>query len=114
MSSVWGAASTAQNIGPLSVFGVGSYLVFAGLWAGPVSGASMNLACTFGPELLDSNFRYFWLYLMGPLLGAALEVAAALMLRGPGGDHGGQPAAHGTTALRTPQHTEQKVGTHNG
>jgi len=50
VSVILGTASTAQNIGSLSGFGVGAYIVLAGLWASPVSGASMNPARSFGPD----------------------------------------------------------------
>nr|WP_052206838.1 aquaporin [Sinomonas humi] len=42
ISVVLGAASGAQNIGPLAALAAGSYIVLAGLWGSPVSGASMN------------------------------------------------------------------------
>ncbi len=110
VSTILGTASTAQNIGALSAFGVGAYIVLSGLWAGPVSGASMNPARSFGPDLVAGNFHYFWLYLAGPMLGAVLAVAAATILRGPGGDHGGRTAAQGTlTAPSEPHDAEQKA-----
>jgi aquaporin Z len=110
VSTILGTASTAQNIGTLSAFGVGSYIILAGLWAGPVSGASMNPARSFGPALVDGNFGDYWIYLAGPLLGATLAVAAALILRGPGGDQGGRTAAQGTlTPPSAPRSAQQNV-----
>jgi aquaporin Z len=96
VSTILGTASTAQNIGPLSALGVGSYIVLAGLWASPVSGASMNPARSFGPDLIRADFHDFWIYLAGPLAGALLAVAAAYILRGPGGGPSGSRAAQGT------------------
>ena len=43
-SVILGTASKSQNLGPLSALGVGSYIVLAGLWSSPISGASMNPA----------------------------------------------------------------------
>ena len=96
VSTILGTASSAQNIGPFSALGVGAYIALAGLWAGPASGASMNPARTLGPDLVRGDFGNVWLYLAGPMLGALLAVAAAHILRGPGGDLGGIKAAQGT------------------
>ena len=76
VSTILGTASRAQNVGPLS-------------------GASMNPARSFGPELALADFGHFWVYLVGPLAGAALAAGFAWILRGPGGDIGGVTAAQG-------------------
>jgi aquaporin Z len=44
-------------------------------WEGPWSGASTNPARSLGPVLLTGQWHQFWLYVLGPLLGAALAVA---------------------------------------
>jgi aquaporin Z len=95
VSTILGTASRSQNVGPLSALGVGAYIILAGLWSSPVSGASMNPARSFAPDLVTGDFRHFWIYLVGPLAGALIAVAAAWILRGPGGDPGGLAAARG-------------------
>lgn len=50
VSVILGAASGAQQIGPLAALAVGSYIALAGLWGSPVSGASMNPARSLGSE----------------------------------------------------------------
>jgi aquaporin Z len=75
--------------------GVGSYIALAGLWGSPISGASMNPARTFGPNLVGANFTDYWVYVAGPLVGAALAVGAAFVLRGAGGGRSGSGAAQG-------------------
>jgi aquaporin Z len=95
VSTILGTASRAQNVGTLSAVAVGGYVALAGLWSSPVSGASMNPARSFGPDLIRGDFAHFWVYLVGPLLGGALAVGAAWVLRGPGGDPGGLSAAQG-------------------
>jgi aquaporin Z len=96
VSTILGTASRAQNIGPLSAIGVGSYIILAGLWSSPISGASMNPARSFGPDLVRGDFAHYWVYLAGPLAGAALAVLFAYALRGPGGDDASARAAQGT------------------
>jgi len=96
VSVVLGTASGAQNIGVLGAFGVGGYIALAGLWASPLSGASMNPARTFGPDLVGVDFSQYWVYIAGPLVGAVLAVGAAYILRGSGGDRSGAEAAQGT------------------
>jgi aquaporin Z len=98
VSTILGTASTAQNVGPLSALAVGGYIVLAGLWSSPVSGASMNPARSFGPALITGDFSAYWVYLAGPLLGGALAVGVAVVLRGHGGDAGGRAAARGALA----------------
>ena len=98
VSTILGTASRAQNVGPLSAVAVGGYIVLAGLWASPISGASMNPARSFGPDLVTADFGHFLPYLFGPLVGAVAAVGTAFLLRGPGGDPGGVQAAQGSLA----------------
>src|SRR5450755_4236314 len=51
VSVILGTASGAQNVGVIGALGIGGYIALAGLWGSPISGASMNPARTFGPDL---------------------------------------------------------------
>jgi aquaporin Z len=95
MSVILGTASGAQNIGVLGAVGVGSYICLAGLWGSPISGASMNPARTFGPDLVGRSFTEYWVYVAGPLTGAIVAVGFAFVLRGAGGGRSGSAAAQG-------------------
>jgi aquaporin Z len=95
VSVILGTASGAQNIGIFSAIGVGAYIALAGLWGSPISGASMNPARTFGPDLIGGDFSGYWVYVAGPLTGAVIAVAIAYVLRGPGGGKSGSSAAQG-------------------
>ena len=108
VSTILGTASTAQNIGPLSAFGVGAYIILAGLWASPVSGASMNPARSVGPALVNGDYTDLWIYLAGPVLGALAAVGVGWVLRGPGGGPSGTHAAQGTLGAgpRHPTHAQ--------
>src|ERR1700689_1307134 len=95
VSVILGTASGAQNVGIIGAFGVGSYIALAGLWGSPISGASMNPARTFGPDLVSTTFSGYWVYVAGPIAGAALAVVIAFVLRGRGGGQSGSGAAQG-------------------
>jgi aquaporin Z len=55
----------------------------------------MNPARTFGPDLVSRDFGSCWVYVVGPLLGAAIAVGFAYVLRGAGGGMAGSAAAQG-------------------
>ena len=95
VSVILGTASGAQNIGLFGALGVGGYIALAGLWGSPISGASMNPARTFGPDLVGRTFTGYWVYIAGPLAGAVVAVVIAYVLRGPGGGKAGSGAAQG-------------------
>ena len=95
VSVILGTASGAQNIGIIGALGVGGYIALAGLWGSPISGASMNPARTFGPDLVSGTWTGYWLYILGPIVGACVAVGLAYVLRGPGGGRAGSAAAQG-------------------
>ena len=102
LSVILGTSSGAQNLGIMAAIGVGSYIALAGLWAAPLSGASMNPARSFGPDLASLDFTAYWVYLAGPLLGAFLAVCLAYVLRGRGGGLRGSLAAQGALFTEVP------------
>jgi aquaporin Z len=95
VSTILGTASRAQNVGALSAIAVGGYIILAGLWSSPISGASMNPARSFGPDLVLADFAHYWVYVVGPIAGGLIAVGFAWILRGAGGDVGGLAAARG-------------------
>ncbi len=102
VSVILGTASGAQNVGLFGALGVGAYIILAGLWSSPVSGASMNPARSFGPDLAIADFSHYWVYVVGPIAGALIAVGFAWVLRGPGGGRAGSAAAQGRLGtLRT-------------
>lgn len=59
---------------PFAGLAIGLTLVAAILMGGPLTGASLNPARTFGPALFTGSLNVFWVYLAGTGLGAALAV----------------------------------------
>src|SRR5215475_3896749 len=113
ISVILGTASTAQNVGALAALGVGGYIALAGLWSAPVSGTSMNPARSFGPALVSGDWSSYWVYVVGPLAGAAIAVGFAYVLRGRGGDpmsraagSGKLSAAHARRKARSAQESD--------
>ena len=101
VSTILGTSSGAQNVGSIGALAVGGYIALAGLWAAPISGASMNPARSFGPDLVGGGFTNYWPYLAGPLLGALLAVAFAFVLRGRGGGPTARAAGSGSLTPST-------------
>lgn len=69
--------------GPFIPLAVGAYIMAWGTMGGPFDGASMNPARSFGPDVAISDLSTWWVYLVGPVVGAAAAVVIAEVLRGP-------------------------------
>jgi len=69
--------------GPFIPLAVGAYIMAWGTMGGPYDGASMNPARTFGPDVAIGDLATWWVYVLGPFVGAALAVLVAGVLRGP-------------------------------
>jgi aquaporin Z len=80
---ILGTASGARNIGTNAAIAIGGYIALAGLWAAPISGASMNPARSLAPDLLRGDFVTTWIYIVGPLAGALIGVVFEWILKGP-------------------------------
>jgi aquaporin Z len=95
VSVILGTASGSQNVGAMNAMAVAGYIALAGLWAAPVSGASMNTARSLGPALVLGEGGAWWVYLVGPMAGSVVAVGIAYLLRGRGGGFYGKSAAQG-------------------
>lgn len=80
---ILGTASGARIVDHNAAIAIGGYVALAGLWASPVSGASMNPARSLGPALVSGDLGGAWIYVAGPVAGGLLAVALAWALRGP-------------------------------
>jgi aquaporin Z len=82
VNTILGTASGARNIGTNGAIAVGGYIVLAGLWAAPISGASMNPVRSFAPDLVRGDLSTTWIYVAGPVLGALIGVVFEWILKG--------------------------------
>lgn len=53
---------------------VGAVIALEALFAGPISGASMNPARSLGPAVVSGHLEELWVYLLAPVIGAAAAV----------------------------------------
>jgi aquaporin Z len=96
VSTILGTASGARNIGSDGALAVGGYIALAGLWAAPISGASMNPVRSFAPDLVRGDLTTAWIYVLGPVVGALIAVGFEWILKGAptaAGDRAAQGAA---------------------
>lgn len=98
VNTILGTASGARNIGTNGAIAVGGYIVLAGLWAAPVTGASMNPVRSFAPDLIRGDLSTTWIYFVGPLLGALIGVFFEWILKGKA-TVAGNLTAQGTLGL---------------
>src|SRR3954452_2396684 len=88
-------ATDTRAVGAATAIAIGGTVGLDALFGGPVTGASMNPARSFGPALASGEWRDFWVYLAGPVLGAALGALAYQAVRG---EHDAPLAAEGDRA----------------
>jgi len=74
MFVILSVSTGAKEKGVTAGIAVGSTIALAALFAGPISGASMNPARSLAPALISANLENVWIYLTAPLIGAALAV----------------------------------------
>ncbi len=72
MFVVSAVATDVRAVGQSAAIAIGGYVALAATFAGPIAGASMNPARSFGPALLSGTWTAHWTYWIGPIVGAVL------------------------------------------
>lgn len=80
ITSVATDSNSAKLLAPLAI---GATVTLDALWGGPISGASMNPARSFGPALVAGIWSYQWIYWSGPMIGAILGAFIFQMIKLP-------------------------------
>lgn len=75
-------ATDTRAAGAAAAIAIGGTVGLDALFAGPITGASMNPARSLGPAVASGEWRDFWLYVVGPVLGASLGAFAYQLVRG--------------------------------
>jgi aquaporin NIP len=82
MLVIMAVATDTRALGEAAAIAIGGTVALNALVGGPVSGASMNPARSLGPALAAGQIEALWVYLLAPLIGAALGALAYELLRG--------------------------------
>jgi aquaporin NIP len=81
MFVIMAVATDTRAVGAAAAIAIGGTVGLDALFGGPVTGASMNPARSFGPALAAGEWTDFWLYILAPVLGATLGAFAYQVVR---------------------------------
>lgn len=81
MTVIFCVATGPKETGILAGIAIGGTVGLEALFAGPITGASMNPARSLGPALVAGHLDHLWLYLTAPPAGSLLAVPVAAVLR---------------------------------
>ncbi|MCE9603830.1 MAG: MIP family channel protein [Planctomycetia bacterium] len=84
MFVILSVSTGSKEKGMLAGVAVGSVIALEALFAGPISGASMNPARSLAPALVSLRFDSLWIYLIAPVLGACASVLVFRCIQDPG------------------------------
>ncbi|HKP88901.1 MAG TPA: MIP family channel protein [Thermoleophilaceae bacterium] len=76
-------ATDTRAVGSGAALAIGGAVGLDALFGGPITGASMNPARSFGPAVAAGEWHAFWIYVVGPVGGAALGALAYQFVRAP-------------------------------
>ena len=82
MFVITAVATDTRAVGAGAAIAIGGTVGLDALFGGPITGASMNPARSFGPALVAGQWHDFWIYLAGPVTGALVGVFAYELIRG--------------------------------
>ena len=82
MFVIMAVATDTRAVGEAAAIAVGGTVGLDAMFGGPISGASMNPARSFGPALVSGDLHALWLYLVAPPIGAGLGALAYQFVRG--------------------------------
>jgi aquaporin NIP len=85
MFVIMAVATDTRAVGAAAAIAIGGAVGLDALFGGVVTGASMNPARSLGPALASGQWHDFWVYLAGPLVGAATGGFAYQLVRGTSG-----------------------------
>ena len=82
MFVIMAVATDTRAVGATAAIAIGGTVALDSLFGGGVTGASMNPARSFGPALVAGEWQDFWVYVVGPVLGALAGAFAYELARG--------------------------------
>jgi aquaporin NIP len=82
MFVILAVATDTRAVGEAAAIAIGGTIGLDAMFGGPISGASMNPMRSIGPALVSGDLHALWLYIVAPLIGAALGGLAYQFVRG--------------------------------
>ena len=83
MIVILSVSTGAKEKGITAGIAIGAVIGLEAMFAGPICGASMNPARSLSPAVVSGHMEHLWIYIAGPVLGAALAVPACCAFREP-------------------------------
>jgi aquaporin Z len=77
-------AQGSKEKGLMAGVAIGGMVALEAIFAGPITGASMNPARSFAPAIVTWHVEFLWVYLTAPFLGAALAIWSCCLLKTDG------------------------------
>jgi aquaporin Z len=84
MLTILSVSTGSKEKGTTAGIAIGAVIALEAMFAGPISGASMNPIRSLAPALVSGHLEHLWLYLTAPILGALLAVPLCIGVRDPG------------------------------
>ena len=82
MFVILAVATDTRAVGEAAAIAIGGTIGLDAMFGGPISGASMNPARSFGPAVVSGDLHALWLYILAPVIGASLGGLAYQFVRG--------------------------------
>lgn len=92
MFVILGVSTGAVEKGITAGIAVGAVIGLEAMFAGPISGASMNPARSLAPAVVSGHIGQVWIYLVAPIIGVCVGVLGCRCVREPGCCSGGVSA----------------------
>lgn len=80
MLVVINVATGSKEQGMFAGLAIGSTVLLEAMFAGPISGASMNPARSLAPAIVSGHTEHLWVYIVATILGAAASIPVWIFL----------------------------------
>lgn len=71
----------SKEIGVVAGIAIGSIVLLEAMFAGPITGASMNPARSIAPAVVSGNLADLWIYIFAPIIGCLLAVVSCKLVK---------------------------------
>lgn len=71
----------SKEIGVIAGIAIGSVVLLEAMFAGPITGASMNPARSIAPAVISGNIADLWIYIFAPIVGCILAVVSCKLVK---------------------------------